>query len=82
MVIFVAYEGFELIANSAPDMVNPEKNIPMIGLLLCIFALGALNNQQLSSSTTGLYISAGIIFTCFLAEYIYKKWGKKEPITK
>lgn len=27
MVIFVAYEGFELIANAAPDIVNPEKNI-------------------------------------------------------
>lgn len=27
MVIFVAYEGFELIANAAPDMVNPEKNV-------------------------------------------------------
>ncbi|NIJ45083.1 amino acid transporter [Wenyingzhuangia heitensis] len=28
MVIFVAYEGFELIANAAPDIVNPKKNIP------------------------------------------------------
>lgn len=28
MVIFVAYEGFELIANAAPDIINPEKNIP------------------------------------------------------
>ncbi|WP_272149324.1 APC family permease [Tenacibaculum aiptasiae] len=28
MVIFVAYEGFELIANAAPDIENPEKNIP------------------------------------------------------
>ena len=28
MVIFVAYEGFELIANAAPDIMNPEKNIP------------------------------------------------------
>lgn len=28
MVIFVAYEGFELIANTAPDMVNPKTNIP------------------------------------------------------
>lgn len=28
MVIFVAYEGFELIANSAPDIKNPTKNIP------------------------------------------------------
>ena len=28
MVIFVAYEGFELIANAAPDIENPQKNIP------------------------------------------------------
>lgn len=28
MVIFVAYEGFELIANAAPDIKDPEKNIP------------------------------------------------------
>ncbi|MBU2950326.1 APC family permease [Tamlana agarivorans] len=28
MVIFVAYEGFELIANAVPDIDNPEKNIP------------------------------------------------------
>lgn len=28
MVIFVAYEGFELIANAAPDIEKPEKNIP------------------------------------------------------
>lgn len=28
MVIFVAYEGFELIANAAPDIEDPEKNIP------------------------------------------------------
>lgn len=27
MVIFVAYEGFELIANSALDITNPKKNI-------------------------------------------------------
>ena len=28
MVIFVAYEGFELIANSASDIKDPKKNIP------------------------------------------------------
>ncbi|MCB0791694.1 MAG: APC family permease [Flavobacteriales bacterium] len=28
MVIFVAYEGFELIANAAPDIVSPQRNIP------------------------------------------------------
>ncbi|AOZ71893.1 amino acid transporter [Boudabousia tangfeifanii] len=27
MVIFVAYEGFELIANAAPDIEKPQKNI-------------------------------------------------------
>jgi len=28
MIIFVAYEGFELIANSAEDITNPDKNLP------------------------------------------------------
>lgn len=28
MVIFVAYEGFELIANAAPDIIDSKKNIP------------------------------------------------------
>jgi amino acid transporter len=28
MVIFVAYEGFELIANAVPDIRNPKKNVP------------------------------------------------------
>jgi amino acid transporter len=28
MVIFIAYEGFELIANAVPDIRNPEKNVP------------------------------------------------------
>jgi amino acid transporter len=28
MIIFVAYEGFELIANAAEDIKNPHKNLP------------------------------------------------------
>jgi amino acid transporter len=28
MIIFVAYEGFELIANAAEDIIEPEKNLP------------------------------------------------------
>jgi len=28
MIIFVAYEGFELIANAAEDIKEPEKNLP------------------------------------------------------
>jgi amino acid transporter len=29
MIIFLAYEGFELIANSAADVRNPRKNLPV-----------------------------------------------------
>ncbi|RUA12954.1 MAG: amino acid transporter [Flavobacteriia bacterium] len=39
MVIFVAYEGFELIANAAPDMENPEKNIPRAYYISIIFVI-------------------------------------------
>ncbi len=39
MVIFVAYEGFELIANAAPDIVNPQKNIPRAYYISVIFVI-------------------------------------------
>lgn len=39
MVIFVAYEGFELIANAAPDIENPKKNIPKAYLYAVIFVI-------------------------------------------
>jgi len=39
MVIFVAYEGFELIANAVPDLVNPEKNIPRAYYYSVIFVI-------------------------------------------
>lgn len=39
MVIFVAYEGFELIANAAPDIINPEKNIPRAYYASVIFVI-------------------------------------------
>ena len=29
MIIFVAYEGFELIANTGADIRNPERNLPL-----------------------------------------------------
>ena len=29
LIIFLAYEGFELIANTAQDIENPEKNLPL-----------------------------------------------------
>lgn len=47
MVIFVAYEGFELIANASPDIIKPKKNIPRayyfsIGFVILLYVLIAI----------------------------------------
>jgi len=39
MMIFVAYEGFELIANAAPDIENPKENIPKAYFQSVIFVI-------------------------------------------
>ena len=39
MVIFVAYEGFELIANAAPDIENSDRNIPRAYFYSVIFVI-------------------------------------------
>lgn len=39
MIIFVAYEGFELIANAAPDIKDPKKNIPKAYFYSVIFVI-------------------------------------------
>ncbi len=39
MVIFVAYEGFELIANAVPDIENPKINIPKAYYYSVIFVI-------------------------------------------
>ncbi|MCB0779834.1 MAG: amino acid permease, partial [Flavobacteriales bacterium] len=39
MVIFVAYEGFELIANAAPDIVSPKRNIPRAYNIAVVFVM-------------------------------------------
>ncbi|OMP30049.1 APC family permease [Mangrovimonas sp. DI 80] len=39
MVIFVAYEGFELIANAAPDIADPSRNIPRAYYTSVIFVI-------------------------------------------
>lgn len=44
MVIFVAYEGFELIANSAEDIRDPRRNLPraLIGAVVPVMLLYVL----------------------------------------
>ncbi|HFC10646.1 MAG TPA: amino acid permease [Candidatus Kaiserbacteria bacterium] len=39
LMIFLAYEGFELIANTAKDIVNPKKNIPRAFYSAVIFVI-------------------------------------------
>jgi len=44
MIIFVAYEGFELIANAAEDIKDPEKNLPRafylsVGIVIALYIL-------------------------------------------
>jgi len=58
MIIFVAYEGFELIANSAEDIKNPTVNLPRafyasvliviaLYVLISIVAVGVVPEAQL-----------------------------------
>ncbi len=58
MVIFVAYEGFELIANAAEDIKNPNSNLPkafygsvllviFLYILIAVIAEGAVPESQL-----------------------------------
>lgn len=47
MVIFVAYEGFELIANAVPDLKDPKKNVSRayfisVGAVVALYILIAL----------------------------------------
>lgn len=41
LIIFLAYEGFELIANTAKDIKNPQKNLPLAfyGAVIFVIAL-------------------------------------------
>ncbi|MDF1874357.1 amino acid permease [Sulfurimonas sp. SAG-AH-194-I05] len=58
MIIFVAYEGFELIANSAQEIKNPTINLPrafyasviiviLLYILISLVVVGTVNESQL-----------------------------------
>ena len=58
MIIFVAYEGFELIANAAEEIKNPERNLPralycsvlfviVLYILISIVTVGTVPEAQL-----------------------------------
>ncbi|RTZ98959.1 MAG: amino acid transporter [Deltaproteobacteria bacterium] len=60
------------------------KIIPLAGFLLCLTATVLLIIQQLSANRTGVIVSIGIITSCFLMEYIFKKTetGKSKAVRK
>ncbi len=39
MMIFVAYEGFELIANAAEEIKNPKRNLPLAFYISVVFVI-------------------------------------------
>jgi len=58
MIIFVAYEGFELIANAAEDIKEPEKNLPraffasvilviILYILIAVITIGTVDQETL-----------------------------------
>lgn len=61
LVIFVAYEGFELIANTVPDIENPQKNIPkayyysvifviLLYVVIAIVTVGSLSFKEIATA--------------------------------
>lgn len=61
MVIFVAYEGFELIANAVPDIENPKKNIPrayywsvifviLLYIIIAVVTVGSLPFKEIATA--------------------------------
>jgi amino acid transporter len=61
MLIFVAYEGFELIANASADMKRPKRNLPLafafsVGIVIVLYVLisivvvGAMSPAQIAES--------------------------------
>ena len=60
MVIFVAYEGFEMIVNSISDLKDTEKNTEKA-------YFGSAGFVAILSN------ALGIIIFCFLLEFIFKK---------
>jgi len=61
MLIFVAYEGFELIANASADMKRPKRNLPLafafsVGIVIVLYVLisivvvGAMSPAEIAKS--------------------------------
>ncbi|MDY0779683.1 APC family permease [Tenacibaculum sp. IB213877] len=64
----VNYIGFK-----KHEQINSNKWIHLTAGILCSLAFATLIIQQFQQNTTGVLVSLGIIVTCFVIEYLYKK---------
>lgn len=62
----VNFTGFKL-----SERIGGTKSIPLIGAILCFFALVALIVQHYSVSKSDVFIALGIIFFCFALEFVF-----------
>ncbi len=71
----VNYVGLKLSKN-----IGGVRLIPFLGLVLSSIAVVVLMFQQYSTNRTGVVVALGVIFTCFIVEFIYKKYHLKSNI--
>jgi len=67
------FSTVNFVAFKKAKKINASKIITLIGAVLCFIAFMVMIFQQFHSNVTGVLISLGIILTCFLIEWIYKK---------
>ena len=72
------FSTVNFVAYRKAEKVNANKYIALVGAILCFTAFVVLIIQQYASNRKGVLISLGIIVTCFLMEWIYKKTEKKK----
>lgn len=64
----VNYVGFKKASS-----INGNEAIPLLGFLLCSFALMALIYQQFDSNKIGVIVAVSVVLVCFGIEWIYRR---------
>lgn len=58
--------------------LNSKKSIHLIASALCLLAFFTLIFQQFETNVTGVLVSLGMIFSCFVLEWLYKTIGFRQ----
>jgi uncharacterized membrane protein YfcA len=70
------FSTVNLVAYKRSADVKSKKSITLLGVILCGIATLVLIVQQFNTNMLGVLIALGIIATCFLVEWIYKRKEK------